>query len=57
MLLFMVTTKKEENITLKISGFKLHILCKKEPNLPKYYFASIVNISAKGRGNKKIRKH
>lgn len=57
MLLFMVTIQKEKNITFKISGFKLQIPCKKEPNLPKHYLANIVKIYAKRRGNKKIRKH
>lgn len=57
MLLFMVVTKKEKNVTFKISEFELQILSKKEPNLPKHYLVSIVKIFAKGRGNKKIRKH
>lgn len=53
----MVVTKKEKNVTFKISEFELEILSKKEPNLPKHYLVSIVKIFAKGRGNKKIRKH
>lgn len=39
--LFTVVTKMEENITFKIFGFELWILCKKELNLPKPYLVCI----------------